>query len=324
VGATRAIRSDPEQAEQAAAAALLAAPAALRGVSPQTVLARALAGGAALPNRSTARMLARADREFALMDEYVDELAAGTPEPAAAEAPANSGTLAAMFRSEIQKQLKRFSGAPAVEGTKAFDDFISPQDVALERKTTKNWTSCIKTLDTIFRLAADEVNKRAGATVQTRTSKSGHTYYVDGMYGTVKYTARSDAPDIASKVGAWVPWTSGATPKSGDILILADKDKSYFYFSHITFFLETGTTEDGRPTWVTIDGGQGTKGTWNDKGYVEGSGKQEIKRRDRLYLSDKGHIEGEPSQGRDMRKVHGWVDVEKLVKDPAATAAAAG
>ena len=61
---------------------------------------------------------------------------------------------------------------------------------------------------------------------------------------------------------------------------------------------------------------QRTKGKWKDGVYIEGSGRQEIKRRDRKYWPGSGLIEGEPGQGAEKR-VRGWVNVEKLVLEAA-------
>ena len=68
--------------------------------------------------------------------------------------------------------------------------------------------------------------------------------------------------------------------------------------------------------WTTVDGGQGTMGVWEGGVYKKGSGRQEIKRRDRKLWPGEGKIEGEPGQGATL-KVRGWVNVDTLVLEAA-------
>ena len=78
------------------------------------------------------------------------------------------------------------------------------------------------------------------------------------------------------------------------------------------FFYSWGKAGDTE-VWTTIDGGQGTKGVWEKGVYKEGSGKQEIKRRDRKFWPD-GTIEGEPGQGADAEGA--WLGERREARAP--------
>jgi hypothetical protein len=279
------------------------------GPGPLAALARAVAGGAPVSNRALSQMLMRD------IGAYWAQVA-DDPSYASEELPGNLG---AKFRAEILKTLEQFAGAPAVEGTPAFDEFLTPAAVSRERAATVGWTSCITTLTKIFDDAADLINKELGVTV--KTTKKG--FLIGGMYGAVKMAANAEAEQRASAVGAWIAWPGPEPkaddpkpedthhPKPGDILVL---HKPSGEFGHVGFF-HSWSKDGGTEIWTTIDGGQGTKGEWIKGVYKEGSGKQEIKRRNRKYWSN-GDIEGEPGQGPTL-KVRGWVNVEKLVLEAA-------
>ena len=77
---------------------------------------------------------------------------------------------------------------------------------------------------------------------------------------------------------------------------------------------------------ATSSGGQGKKGTWgakpaepdpkNPAAYVADTGKEIISKRERYYWPETGLIEGEPNQFNKLKKVHGWIKVDKLVAEP--------
>lgn len=286
------------------------------GAAHSAAVARAVAGGVTLSNKALSRVIMREIGAYwaGVADDplYAGDMA---PTNAPAQSEAEQGlppTLGQTFRARIVETLERFAASPAVEGTPGFDKFLTPATVRRERATTVGWTSCITTLSKIFNDAADVINKQLGVKVQT--TKKG--FLVGGMYGAVKFTANAEAEQRASAVEAWIAWPGPGGkkghPKPGDILVLHKPNGA---FGHVGFFHSWGTAKDGQEIWTTVDGGQGTKGEWVEGVYKEGSGKQEIKRRDRKYWAD-GTIEGEPGQGPTL-KVRGWVNVEKLVLEAA-------
>jgi hypothetical protein len=312
------VEPSPATAESAAPPslpAMLVSPRTPAGVATHT-LARSLSAGAPLSNRAVAQMLMRdigaywatvADDPAYAAEAQASETSA---EPVASEDPL--AALKRTFRAEVLKTLERFAAAPAVEGTTAFDTFLTPATVKMERQTV-GWTSCITTLSKIFNDAADVVNKALGVKVK-RTDKG---YLIKSMFGAVKFAANAEAEKHARSVNAWTTWpgtddpnperTDKAHPMPGDILVL---HKSSGAFGHVGFF-HSWSKGGEHEIWTTIDGGQGTKGEWKDGVYVEGSGRQEIKRRDRKLWPD-GKIEGEPGQGPTLN-VRGWVNIERLV-----------
>jgi hypothetical protein len=298
--------------------AILASPRIAAGAAAHT-LARSLTAGAPLSNRTVAQMLMRDIGGYwaTVADDpsYAAEAPAGETTPAAPEDPLAG--LKRTFRAEVLKTLERFSGTAAVEGTAAFDTFLTPATVKMERKTV-GWTSCITTLSKIFNDAADVVNKALGVKVK----KTDKGFLIKSMFGAVKFAANAEAEKHARSVNAWTTWPGTddpnperedkAHPMPGDILVL---HKPSGAFGHVGFF-HSWSKGGEHEIWTTIDGGQGTKGEWKDGVYVEGSGKQEIKRRDRKLWPD-GKIEGEPGQGPTLN-VRGWVNIEKLVLGAAA------
>jgi len=290
--------------------------AAARMPAETATLARSLSAGAPLSNQAVSRMLMRDIGGFWATVADDPSYATEAPATETTSTPAADGDplagLKATFRAEVLKTLEQFAGAPAVEGTDAFDTFLRPETVTLERNLV-GWTSCITTLTKIFDDAADAVNKALGVKVK-RTEKG---FLMKGMYGAVKFAANSEAEKHARSVNAWTTWPGtddpsperqdNAHPVPGDILVL---HKPSGEFGHVGFF-HSWSKGGEHEIWTTIDGGQGTKGKWENGVYVAGSGKQEIKRRDRKLWPD-GKIEGEPGQGAAL-KVRGWVNIEKLV-----------
>lgn len=282
-------------------------------------VARSVAAGASLSNRAVAQMVMRELGGYwaGLGDEELDtSLPAPSEAPAQAEPDNELTSLRRTFRAEILKTLEAFAAKPAVEGTPGFDKFLPPATVAMERQTV-GWTSCITTLSKIFNDAANVINKKLG--VQVKRTKKG--YLINSMYGAVKFAANAEAEKHARAVNAWTTWPGTdepiadkedkAHPQPGDILLL---QKASGAFGHVGFF-HSWRVENGQEYWTTVDGGQGTMGEWKDGKYVAGSGRQEIKRRNRKFWPD-GKIEGEPGQGPTL-KVRGWVNVETLVLEAA-------
>lgn len=278
-------------------------------------LARSVAAGASLSNGAVAQMVMREIGAYwaGLGDEQLDASQPAPSEaPAKAEAVDELTSLRRTFRAEILETLEAFAAKPAVEGSPGFDKFLTPATVAMERQTV-GWTSCITTLSKIFNDAANVINEKLG--VKVKRTKKG--YLINSMYGAVKFAANSEAEKHARAVNAWTTWPGTdepnpdkedkAHPQPGDIVLL---QKASGAFGHVGFF-HSWRVVDGQEYWTTVDGGQGTMGEWKDGKYVAGSGRQEIKRRDRKFWPD-GRIEGEPGQGPTL-KVRGWVNVETLV-----------
>jgi hypothetical protein len=250
-------------------------------------------------------------------------LAALTRAPATRTPEAELG---AYFRAEIIKWLEKFAAAPSVEGAKTgFDELLGRGGPESTRKSFNNYTTCNDTTIQIFAKAAALVNKKVGY----KLPKKAEFKYI----GVVRRASDFGAPEIAKQAGAWVD-ASGGRPEKGDLVLFVNK-KGGTYPEHIGFYYGNATTKSdpkakpppdpaGADVWLTIDGGQGTKGKWdaalkdatdNPQGYVAGSAKESILKRERWHQKD-GLIEGEPNQPGGYKKVLGWVKVDKLI-DPA-------
>ena len=184
-----------ERPSSKAEAPLVSAVPPIVGPGDRTaIIARSLAARVPLSNRAVAQMLMRDIGGFwaTVADDpsYATEASASesAPSETAASAEDPLAGLKHTFRAEVLKTLERFAAAPAVEGTAAFDTFLTPGTVATERKTV-GWTSCITTLSKIFNDAADVVNKALGVKVK-RTAKG---YLIKSMFGAVKFAANSEA-----------------------------------------------------------------------------------------------------------------------------------
>ena len=318
------------------------------GVNRGAALARAIASGAALSNRGVGRLLAR---DSPIVDPWagsttpassattpppegvVDPWADRTPvsEPAAPAQPTVStptAALGAYFRTEIIKWLEKFAAAPSIEGAgTGFDELLGAGQGGPEgtRKRRYNYTTCNDTTIQIFARAAAAVNAKAGYKLPAKPEFK----YI----GIVRRASDFGAPEIAKNAGAWVDAGSGGHPEKGDLVLFVNKNGGTFP-EHIGFYYGQAASKsdpnakppadsDGADVWMTIDGGQGTKGRWDEKlknatdnpqGYVAGSAKESILKRERWHLKD-GLIEGEPNQPGGYKKVLGWVQVDRLI-DP--------
>jgi hypothetical protein len=300
-------------------------------VTHRAALARALAAGAPVSNRGVVRVLAREDSDLGIVDPWAPDrypatAAAGAPEATAAATPATE--LGAYFRAEVIKWLERFAAAPSLEGKgTAFDELLGSGSAGPEstRKRFYNYTTCNDTTIQIFAKAALAVNAKVGY----KLPKKPEFKYI----GVVHRASDFGAPAIAEKAGAWVAAGAGAAPEKGDLVLFVNA-KSGTFPEHIGFFYGTAATKtdpkaapppdpDGADVWMTIDGGQGTKGSWDQKlkdvennpaGYVAGSAAESILKRERWHLKD-GRIEGEPNQPGGYKKVLGWVKVDKLIDE---------
>lgn len=251
--------------------------------------------------------------------------AAATEEPAATPQPA---TLGHAFRAEIVKWLETFYAQPSVEGAgTGFDELLGGHaSVEATRRSHVNYTTCNDTTIQLFNRAAIETNVRAGT--------PRHKVMADYKRIGIVTVARDFGAEAAAKAaGAWVPASDGGKPEKGDIVLFVSPAGGTFP-QHIGFFYGTASSKssgaaaqpDGTEVWITIDGGQGKKGTWgakpaepdpkNPAAYVADTGKEIISKRERYYWPETGLIEGEPNQFNKLKKVHGWIKVDKLVAEP--------
>jgi hypothetical protein len=300
-------------------------------ITREAALARALAAGAPVSNRGVVRVLAREDSDLGIVDPWAPDrypAAAAAPDPAGSPSTP-SGELGAYFRAEIIKWLERFAAAPSLEGKgSGFDELLGSGSSGPEgtRRRVNNYTTCNDTTIQIFAKAANAVNAKAGY----KLPKKPEFKYI----GVVARASDFGAPAIAEKAGAWVSAGSGGAPEKGDLVLFVNA-KGGTFPEHIGFFYGKAATKtepsavpppdpDGADVWMTIDGGQGQKGKWDEKlkdaetnpqGYVAGSAAESILKRERWHLKD-GRIEGEPNQPGGYKKVLGWVKVDKLI-DPA-------
>lgn len=303
------------------------------GVSHVAALARALAGRVAVSNRGVGRVLARdTTTDWPIINPWTGQpedmsrfkTADAPAAPAGSPAPAaQSSKYGAVFRAEIIKWLEKFAPAPSLEGKgTGFDELLGAGSAEATRKTYWNYTTCNDTTIQIFAKAAQATNKQAGLTLKQVASISTRR-----RIGIVNRASDFGAPDIAKGIpGAWVDAAGGGHPEKGDLLLMTGKKSVSGYPEHIGFYYDhaAGKSDGSKPpqegadVWMTIDGGQGTKGTWtkpNDaSSYVAGSGHESILKRERWHLPD-GTVEGEPNQPGGYKKLLGWVKVDKLVDE---------
>jgi len=258
-----------------------------------------------------------AELQSALAGLQAGAAAGGTP----------AGQLGAYFRAEIVKWLDKFAAAPSIEGAgTGFDELLGSGTKGPEatRKRHFNYTTCNDTTIQIFARAATAVNAKVGY----KLPKKPEFKYI----GVVRRASDFGAPEIAKKAaGAWVEATAGGRPEKGDLVLFVNRNGGTFP-EHIGFYYGHAPAKsdpkakappdpEGAEVWMTIDGGQGAKGSWsealkdateNPKGYVAGSAKESILKRERWHLAD-GRIEGEPNQPGGYKRVLGWVKVDKLI-----------
>jgi hypothetical protein len=321
------------------------------GVTRRAALVRAVATGAPLGNRGLGRALAREPvGDLPIVDPWAgtESQAPAPPTPLpegvvdpwaeregageAAAPPATASTPAAQlgtyFRDRIVEWLEKFAAAPSVEGAgTGFDELLGTGRGGPEgtRRSFYNYTTCNDTTIQIFAKAAAAVNAKAGYKLPEKPEFK----YI----GIVRRASDFGAPEIAKKADAWVD-ADGGRPEKGDLVLFVNTtggtypEHIGFYYGHAATKSDAGAAPppdpDGADVWMTIDGGQGTKGRWdaalkdavkNPQGYVAGSAKESILKRERWHLKD-GRIEGEPNQPGGYKKVLGWVKVDRLI-DPA-------
>jgi hypothetical protein len=269
------------------------------------------------------RILARPGVSVVIGDEAIRQVAAGradavgkqvqamlaglpgaAPVAGAPAAASQSSRYGAVFRAEIIKWLEKFAPAPSLEGKgTGFDELLGAGGPEATGKTQWNYTTCNDTTIQIFAKAAQATNKQAGLTVKQVASISTRR-----RIGIVNRASDFGAPDIAKAIpGAWIDAAGGGRPEKGDLLLMTGKKSVSGYPEHIGFYYDYATSKsdkskppaEGADVWMTIDGGQGTKGTWTTphdaSSYMAGTGHESILKRERWHLPD-GTIEGEPNQ----------------------------
>jgi hypothetical protein len=303
------------------------------GASRTAALARALAGRLPVSNRGVGRVLARDTTDWPIINPWTGEPedmsqfrttdAPAVPAAGDAGAAAQSSTYGAVFRAEIIKWLEKFAPAPSLEGKgTGFDELLGAGGPEATRKTYWNYTTCNDTTIQIFAKAAQATNKQAGLTQKQVAALSTRK-----RIGIVNRASDFGAPEMAKAIaGAWVDASAGGHPEKADLLLMTGKKSATGYPEHIGFYYDYATSKSDSSTppaedadvWMTIDGGQGTKGTWTTRNdassYVPGTGHESILKRERWHLPD-GTIEGEPNQPGGYKKVLGWVKVDKLVDE---------
>jgi hypothetical protein len=240
----------------------------------------------------------------------------------AAVAP-QSNRYGAVFRAEIIKWLEKFAPAPSLEGKgTGFDELLGAGGPEATRKTYWNYTTCNDTTIQIFAKAAQTTNKQAGLTLKQVAALSTRK-----RIGIVNRASDFGAPELAKGIpGAWVEAKGGGHPAKGDLLLMTGRQSVSGYPEHIGFYYDEAASksdgskppQEGADVWMTIDGGQGTKGTWatphDASSYVAGTGHESILKRERWHLPD-GTVEGEPNQPGGYKRVLGWVKVDQLVDE---------
>jgi hypothetical protein len=326
-------RADPGRAPPASFVAPVAPGPQAAGVSREAALARAVASRAAVSNRGVRRVLARETTDWPIINPWTGQPedmsqfrttdtpaapAAGEPAPAA-----QSSKYGAVLRAEIIKWLEKFAPAPSLEGKgTGFDELHGAGGPEATRKTFWNYTTCNDTTIQIFAKAAQATSKQAGLTPKQIAAISTRK-----RIGIVNRASDFGAPELAKGIpGAWVEAAGGGHPEKGDLLLMTGQKSVSGYPEHIGFYYDYATSksdnsqppQEGADVWMTIDGGQGTKGTWTTRNdassYVPGSGHESILKRERWHLPN-GLVEGEPNQPGGYKKVLGWVKVDKLVDE---------
>jgi hypothetical protein len=128
------------------------------------------------------------------------------------------------------------------------------------------------------------------------------------------------SPRASHRVGI-KPQPPHKPPKDGETAPEPKLEKGKF--SHEGFIDEIdleGPVVNGekREIWWTIDGGQGSKTTYDRAGNLVGAqGAESVLRTGRIYIPSKNLITGEKIQDADMRLLTGWLNVDALVTSAA-------
>ena len=140
----------------------------------------------------------------------------------------------------------------------------------------------------------------------------------------------TDAEAKAQKrPGAWHPGTEIETnsPSPGDVYVFHypdDHKERSGYFSHTGLVWAVEKQADGTQIWWTIDGGQGTAGTYTSAVDEHGKvtytstqkGAERILKRRRVYDPVTKRMKGGENDDKDDRVLRGWVDIDQLVTAP--------
>ena len=183
------------------------------------------------------------------------------------------------YRVEVLRQLEHFKGA--VEGTELFASFMAPQTLADARAARPGYTTCVDFQQQVYTRAAAQL----------------------GLAPTVKVLGVFARQQVeAANVGAWHPAVAGGTdrPRPGDVymLVKADGSPDFSHTGHVVSVTDNG---DGTELWTTVDGGQGRAPS------------EMIAEVRRVYHPDTTIITGEANQGPGLRRVDGWIDIDRLV-----------
>ena len=242
------------------------------------------------------------------------------------------------FRQRVRELLAKIQLDHEVkEGSEEFKEFLPATQVQGERETkarehyakgtdatSSKYSTCITFMNNVL----NQAKKQAGGPVK-RIGSDAETYL-------------KDVP------GAWNAGDELGTydPEEGDIYVFyfpADhpEPKKRNTFSHTGFIRSVGPVgADGKQTWVTVDGGQGTAGALevasatpatkdgqpvlDKKGNpvvnytykVVVPGAESIKARVRTFDTKQKLMYGGENEDKDPRVLRGWVDIDQAVTLP--------
>ena len=127
-------------------------------------------------------------------------------------------------------------------------------------------------------------------------------------------------------LGAWHPGSEieTASPRPGDVHVFhypPDHRERPNYFSRTGLVWAVEKQPDDTQVWWTVDGGQGTAGTYlstegPDKGISytpTRKGAERILKRRRVYDPATKRMKGGENNDKDDRVLRGWIDIDQLV-----------
>lgn len=199
----------------------------------------------------------------------------------------------------------------------ADDDYFDPKAKEWKKKKPTTYTTCI-----------DFQGRMIGRTRLTM-EKAG-SKFVDAWSG--KFAPSGPTMHQRAK-DQWTEATAGMEaskrPEKGDIYVLNKLKETKVKggeptisksgeFSHVGFILDViqPTTDPGvgMETWITVEGGQGKAWQYDIERNLIEKGEESVEVNVRKYNPVTGEITGEKNQ-KWRTVVHGWVDVDKIVKE---------
>jgi hypothetical protein len=247
-----------------------------------------------------------------------EEVKAEAPaDTAPAPASPNGAPVNSAFRTAILAELEKWKGAH--EGDNATFDREFPQSMLYTQRMARKgqplpYSTCIEfegrvLAHAVATLKDKDVVNAVGTNAEIFASR------IDKAWNAAK-------PNMKER------------PRTGDMYVLnfAKNHPQYpNYFSHTGYFISLtvnppGTDGKVTETWETVDGGAGTSTRYNAAGKMidqQGNetttpGQEAIANGTRVYHPENNEITGQSNHGTDLKVLHGWVDIEKLLKDKGA------